>query len=229
MLSGSAASVSDVLSFYDSCSLIAALLVAVSGTALQGVSAWVPAGTDINDPTRRWAIQSALWCFLFCLFVLMVSGSIRMPLTALANAGNLHPLDEPIEPHLVEPNRVAALLREFRFFPVYGLPFLMLFFAIVFLLSWCAAARAHGGEAWQPQRSLTPPPRPAPPRSPRTSAFLYMNLPVDARWVTSYIGAFIAAVAIPVGLRFVRLYSELIIHKELLDLVVAARPRKQAS
>ena len=122
----------DLVGLYDTAMIVATLLLAVSGTALQNPAGWqppppMPAGS-------AGAIHAAMWFALmsFYLAALGIFGPLYLRYLVLASSavyvsGSGRKADEL---------RLQAVRRDMRSFPVYGAPFLLIFVSIWMLIPW---------------------------------------------------------------------------------------------
>ena len=208
-----------ILSYIDNCSLIAALLISVSGcvgmraasaraaraprncdarpaphlprSALVSISSWLPSSAPAW--LARFAVHMAVWSFLFCLFVLCICVTYRVSLSIVSNLV-IHNVNKEVE----DTARADAMLQELRRFPVYGLPMLMLLMAIAFLISWLFC-------------------------------LVSFQLPFDYVWVIAWAITFTLGAFSVVFVRYLRHYFEVRIHDEHLAELKAWRAQKAAA
>ena len=122
----------DLISLYDTAMIVATLLLAVSGTALQNPGGWQPPPPLPADGAA--AIHTAFWFAMlsFYLAALGIFAPLYLRYLVLASSavyvsGTGRKADEL---------RLQAVRRDIRSFPVYGVPFLLIFVSIWLLVLW---------------------------------------------------------------------------------------------
>jgi len=123
-----------LLVFIDNCSLVAALLAAVSGGLLASWQSWLD--KDGDPAVNRLMMNMALWSFLFTLFTLVVCVLLRSAIAIVANMVHVGADGQPFEPHVSEMERRRRVLAEIKTFPIYGAPLVLTTIALCFLVVW---------------------------------------------------------------------------------------------
>ena len=122
----------DLVGLYDTAMIVATLLLAVSGTALQNPGGWQP--PQPLQANSAAAIHTAFWLALMSFY--LAAMGIFCPLylrylmlasSAIFVSGSGRRADEL---------RLQAVRRDMRSFPVYGVPFLLIWLAIWLLVFW---------------------------------------------------------------------------------------------
>lgn len=126
--------INPLLVFIDNCSLVAALLAAVSGGLLASWQSWLD--REGNAAVNRLMMNMALWSFLFTLFTLVVCVLLRSAIAIVANMVHVGADGRPMEPHVSEMERRRRVLAEIKTFPIYGAPLVLTTVALCFLVIW---------------------------------------------------------------------------------------------
>jgi hypothetical protein len=126
------AGIRDLVGLYDTAMIVATLLLAVSGTALQNPGGWQPPQPQPENSAV--AIHTAFWLAMmsFYLAALGIFAPLYLRYLLLASSaifvsGSGRRADEL---------RLQTVRRDMRSFPVYGAPFLLVFVSIWLLVLW---------------------------------------------------------------------------------------------
>ena len=122
----------DLVGLYDTAMIVATLLLAVSGTALQNPGGWQPPALA-SEPNAA-AVHAAFWFAMLSFYLAALSIFVPLYLrylmlasSAVFVAGSGQKANEL---------RLQAVRRDMRSFPFYGVPFLLIFVSTWLLLFW---------------------------------------------------------------------------------------------
>ena len=122
----------DLVGLYDTAMIVATLLLAVSGTALQNPLGWQP--PQLEPAKSSAAVHTAFWLLMmsFYLAALGIFAPLYLRYLLLASAA-VYVSGSGAK---AEELRLQAVRRDMRSFPVYGVPFLLIFVSIWLLVLW---------------------------------------------------------------------------------------------
>jgi hypothetical protein len=122
----------DLVGLYDTAMIVATLLLAVSGTALQNPGGWQPpqplqANSAAAIHTAFWLALTSFYLAAMGIFCPLYLRYLMLASSAIFVSGSGRRADEL---------RLQAVRRDMRSFPIYGVPFLLIWLAIWLLVLW---------------------------------------------------------------------------------------------